>query len=239
MGAGPTLRTGCTTCATRAATPAFTRATEGAVEGISRDGQEVGDGEEAEFAAEEVLFAGFDVELADQAFDKQQVDGATHGEDAVGAGVGDDLDGSFFATAGAACRLACGIGDAWKSCRSGSGGCAAIGALDAGGFLGRLLGGEEGGERGGDFRDVGKLDFDEAGADLGGWLVDFLFEVDELADQRGVFGDDDGSGIGNGGDGTVGTELADDLGEGIDRFGRLDVAEGHHVGDDRIAIRQG
>ncbi len=69
-------------------------------------------------------------------------------------------------------------------------------------------------------------------------FVDFLFEIDEFADERGVFGDDHGGGVRDGGDGAVSAELADDLGEGVDRLGRLDVAEGHHIGNDRIAFGQ-
>ena len=77
----------------------------------------------------------------------------------------------------------------------------------------------------GDLGDVGVLHLDEAGGLDGAGLVDFLLEIDELADERGVFGDDDGGGVGNGGDGAVGTELADDLGEDVHRLGRLDVVE--------------
>jgi hypothetical protein len=83
-----------------------------------------------------------------------------------------------------------------------------VGTLDASGFLGGLLGGEEGGKGVGDLSDVGELNFDEAGALNGAGLIDFFFEVDELADERGVLGDDDGGGVGYGGDGAVGAELA-------------------------------
>jgi len=101
------------------------------------------------------------------------------------------------------------------------------------------LGGEEFGEGCGNFGDVGVLHFDETAALDGAGLVDFLFEIDELTDERGVFRNDHRGGVGDGGDGSVGAELADDLGERVDGFGGLDVAERHDVGDDGVALRHG
>lgn len=68
------------------------------------------------------------------------------------------MDGGVLAAGGTAAagggvRGVC--GDAWRS-----------GALDAGGGLGGLLGGEEFGEGFRDFGDVRELDGDEAGGDL-------------------------------------------------------------------------
>lgn len=209
---------------------AFASASEGAGEGIAGDWQEVGHREEAEFAAEEGFFGGGDVEFADQSLDEEDIDWSAHDEDAVGAWFRDDLRRIVFA--GTAVAAGHGSGGRVR------GGRCSGGALDASGFLGALLGGEQGGEGLRDFRDIGVLHLDETRGDFGGRFIDFFFEVDEFADQRGVFGDDDGGGIGGGRDGTEGTELADDLGERVDGFGGFEVAEGHHVGDHGIAFGQ-
>ena len=214
----------------RAATVTAAGAAESAGECVASDGQEIGNGQESQLAAEEVFLAGFHIELADEALDENEVNRATHGEDTVGPWIGDDLDGRVLAAGGRA-GLA---GDA-----AGRWGDVVVRTLDAGGLLGGLLGGEQLGEGGGDFRDIRILDFDEAAALDGAGLVDFLLEIDELADERGVFRNDDGGGVRHSGNGPVSTELADNLGEGIHRLGRLDVAEGHDVGNDGITLRQG
>ena len=56
---------------------------------------------------------GGDIELADEAFDKKQVHGASHPEDAVRARIGDNLDGGVHAGRRApgntCCCCLCGI----------------------------------------------------------------------------------------------------------------------------------
>ena len=220
--------------ALRAALAAFAAgAGEGAGEGIAGDRKKLRDREELQLAAKEIFLAGFHIEFAHEALDEEQVDWAAHHEDAVGAGVGHDLHGCVFA--GGFCARGSSWGSVGGWCRIGAW---RAGTLDAGSFLPFLLGADEFGNRLGDFRDIGVLDLDEAGGLDRARLVDFLFEVDQLADERGVFRDDHCRGIRYGGDRTEGAKLADDLSEGVHRFGGLDVAEGHDIRNDRIAIGQ-
>ncbi len=102
-----------------------------------------------------------------------------------------------------------------------------------------MLGAKKLVESRGELGDVSVLYVDETGGHLGGWLVDLFFQIDELADERGVFGDDNGGRVGYGGDGAEGTELADDLGEGADRLIWFNVVEVHYVGDHRVALGKG
>ena len=170
--------------ALRAGLAAFAAgAGEGAGEGIAGDGKKLRDREEPQLTAEEILFAGFHIELAHEALDEEQVDWAAHGKDAVGARVGHDLHGRVFAGGGG--TRSSGLGG--RSVDGGRG----VGALDAGGFLTFLLGAKQLGNRLGDFGDIGVLDFEETGCLDRARFVDFLFEIDQLADERSVFRDDD------------------------------------------------
>jgi hypothetical protein len=63
-----------------------------------------------------------------------------------------------------------------------------------------LLGGEQFGEQRRDLGDVGVVHRNKAGGLDRSGFVDLGLEVDQFADERGVFGDDDGCGIGHGGD---------------------------------------
>lgn len=179
---------------------------------------------------------GFDIELADETLDEEEIDGAADGDDAVGAGVRDDLDGGFFtggATACGVCYRDVGNGSTVRHCVLWS-------ALDARGAVGGLLLiAEHFVEGGGEHGDIGEFDIDETGGDEGGRFIDLSFDIDELANQGGVFGDDNGGGIAGGGDGTEGPELFDDLGEGADGFIGFDVIQLHEVSDDGIALWEG
>ena len=101
--------------ATTAAAATVAGAAEGAGQGVSGDGQELGNGEETEFAAEEVFLAGLHVELADEAFHGDEVDGAAHRDDAVGAGIRDDLNGDVLTAAATTGSRASGGGCATRS----------------------------------------------------------------------------------------------------------------------------
>ena len=61
---------------------------------------------------------------------------------------------------------------------------------------------------------IGALQGDEFVGDFGWGNVNDLGDFVEAPDGRGIFGDDDGRGVGDGGDGTVGVEF-DDLFEGL------------------------
>ena len=208
-------------------------ARESARERVASDRKKLRDREELQLAAEEIFLARFHIELAHEALDEEQVDRTTHREDAVGTGVGHDLHGRVLASS-------CGTWGPglWRRSVGGGSCTGGTGTLNASGFLAFLLGAQECGNRLGDFRDIGVLHFDETGGLHRTWLVDFLFEIDQLADERGVFGDDHGRGVGHGGDRAKGAELADDLSERVHRFGGLDVTQGHHIRDDRIAVGQ-
>ena len=66
----------------------------------------------------------------------------------------------------------------------------------------------------GDAFGIGAFQGDELVGDFGWRNVNDLGDFVEAPDGRGVFGDDDGRGVGDGGDGTVGVEF-DDLLEGL------------------------
>ena len=178
--------------------------------------------------------------MLDELLDVGKIDGARDDENAVGAGVGDELGfaddevgfelppsrsadrGLDHLTLGIDLRCATGV----RRTRL---------ARRAAAFLALL---EEGLQEFDDFFGIGAFQLDELGHDLRRWHIDHGLQRDELLDDGDVFGDENRLHIGHRGEGGVGLGRTDKSLEKLRGLLRGEVVELHEVAHDLIRGRQ-